>query len=156
MASGPAIGVPDTILLAPDAFTGSYSSREVAEALQRGLERSGQPAEIFPLTDAGAGALSVLDVAGYESRMRRALAVITGAGLLDRRSLVGTLLSDVATRARQTGVPCHAVVGRNRIDQFDLRILDLQMVIEAGPLDEISAAAARIGAELAAQRARGR
>jgi glycerate kinase len=118
---------------------------------------SGQPAEICAVGDRSAGTLAAaLDAAGYDTRMRRALAVITGDGSLDRRSLAGTLVSEVATRARQAGVPCHAVVGRNRLSLFHLRILDLQMVVEACTLDEITAAGAVIGAEIVAQRARGR
>jgi glycerate kinase len=103
-----------------------------------------------------AGAPFVLDAVGYDTRMRRALAVITGEGSLDRQSLVGKLVSEVATRARQAGVPCHAVVGRNRLDLFEMRILDLQLVVEASTLEEISDAGALIAAEIAAQRARGR
>ena len=38
---------------------------------------------------------------------------------------------EIATRARQAGVPAYAVAGRNRLDSFDARILDLQLVIEA-------------------------
>ena len=72
--------------------------------------------------------------------MRAARAVITGEGRLDRQSLVGKLVSEVATRARQAGVPCHAVVGSNTLDLFDLRILDLQLVLEASTLAELEAA----------------
>jgi glycerate kinase len=106
--------------------------------------------------DLVAGAPFVLDALGYDARMRRAVAVITGEGSLDRQSLVGKLVSEVATRARQAGVPCHAVVGSNRLSLFDQRILDLQMVVEATTLDQIAEAGASIGAEIAAERARGR
>jgi len=102
-----------------------------------------------------AGASAVLDAVGYDGRMRRSLAVITGEGRSDRQSLVGKLVSEVATRARQAGVPCHAVVGRNELDLFDARILDLQLVLEASTLDEISAAGEQLAAEIAGQRARG-
>jgi glycerate kinase len=87
--------------------------------------------------------------------MRSARAVITGAGRLDRGVLVGTLLSEVATRARQAGVPCHAVVGRNALDLFDLRILDLQLVLEASTLPNIEAAGAELGASIRAESVRG-
>jgi len=101
------------------------------------------------------GASAVLDAVDYDARMRRALAVVTGEGRIDRQSLVGKLVSEVATRARQAGVPCHAVVGRNELDLFDARILDLQMVLEASTLDEISSAGERLAGEIAAQRAHG-
>jgi glycerate kinase len=101
------------------------------------------------------GASAVLEAVNYDARMRRALAVVTGEGRIDRQSLVGKLVSEVATRARQAGVPCHAVVGRNDLDRFDARILDLQLVLEASTLDQISAAGEQLAAEIATQRARG-
>ena len=87
--------------------------------------------------------------------MRAARAVITGEGRLDRQSLVGKVVSEVATRARQAGVPCHAVVGSNTLELFDLRILDLQLVLEASTLVELEAAGAEIGAAIQAESARG-
>jgi glycerate 2-kinase len=87
--------------------------------------------------------------------MRAARAMITGMGRLDRRSLVGTVLSDVATRARQAGVPCHAVVGYSALDLFEMRILDLQLVLEANTLAEIEAAGGELGAAILADVALG-
>jgi glycerate kinase len=81
--------------------------------------------------------------------------VITGMGCLDRQGLMGTFLSEVATSARQSGVPCHAVVGSNRLDLFELRILDLQLVLEAATLAEIEAAGAEIGTAIRSDAARG-
>ena len=103
-----------------------------------------------------AGAGFVLGAVGYDARMRGARAVITGEGRLDGQSLAGKLVSEVATRARQAGVPCHAVVGRNAASAFDLRVLDLQLVIEATTLPEIEAAGARIGARMVAESRRPR
>lgn len=77
------------------------------------------------------GAGFVLDALGFDARMRAARAVVTGEGRLDRQSLVGKLVGEVATRCRQAGVPCHAIVGRRDLDRFDQRILDLQVVLEA-------------------------
>jgi glycerate kinase len=101
------------------------------------------------------GAAFVLSAVGYDSRMRAARAVVTGEGRLDRQSLVGKIVSEVATRARQAGVPCHAVVGCNALDLFSLRILDLQLVIEATTLAELEAAGAELGNAIQAESARG-
>ncbi len=101
------------------------------------------------------GAPFVLSAVDYDARMRAARAVITGEGRLDRQSLVGKLVSEVATRARQAGVPCHAVVGSNALDLFDMRILDLQLVLEASTLAELEAAGAELGAAIQAESARG-
>jgi glycerate kinase len=92
------------------------------------------------------GAAFILDALGFDQRMRAARAVVTGEGRLDDQSLAGKAVSEAATRARQAGVPCHAIVGERRLDAFGARILDLGAVLEAGTLEEIEAA----GAELAA------
>jgi glycerate kinase len=90
------------------------------------------------------GAAFVLDAVGFDARMRRARAVVTGEGKLDSQSLVGKAVSEVATRARQAGVPCHAIVGTRELDDFGARILDLQTVVEASTLAEIEAAGLRL------------
>jgi glycerate kinase len=92
-----------------------------------------------------AGGAFVLDAIDYDTRMRAARAVVTGEGRLDEQSLRGKLVSEVATRSRQAGVPCHAVVGADRLDAFGKRILDLQLVLEAGTMVALEAA----GRELA-------
>ncbi|HEY2318744.1 MAG TPA: glycerate kinase [Solirubrobacteraceae bacterium] len=86
------------------------------------------------------GAAFVLDEVGFDARMRAARAVVTGEGKLDMQSLVGKVVSEVATRARQSGVPCHAVVGTRELDSMGARILDLDRVIEASTLDELEEA----------------
>jgi glycerate kinase len=91
------------------------------------------------------GAPYVLELLGFDARMRASRAVVVGEGQLDRQSLAGKALGEVATRARQSGVPCHAVVGRNALSAFDRRILDLQAVLEASTLEGLQAA----GRELA-------
>jgi glycerate kinase len=86
------------------------------------------------------GAAFVLDEVGFDGRMRAARAVVTGEGKLDMQSLVGKVVSEVATRSRQSGVPCHAVVGTRELDSMGARILDLDRVIEASTLNELEAA----------------
>jgi glycerate 2-kinase len=90
------------------------------------------------------GASFVLDALDFDARMRAARAVLTGEGKLDQQSLAGKLVSEIATRARQGGVPCHAIVGTRELDSFGARILDLQAVFEAGTLVEIEAAARQL------------
>ncbi len=91
------------------------------------------------------GAAFVLDALDFDRRMRAARAVITGEGKLDQQSLVGKAVSEVATRSRQAGVPCFAAVGRRQLDSFGMRILDLQVVLEAGTRARLE----RAGRELA-------
>jgi glycerate 2-kinase len=92
------------------------------------------------------GAGFVLDVVNFDTRMRAARAVVTGEGKLDEQSLAGKLVSEIATRARQRGVPCHAIVGTRELDSFGLRVLDLQAVLEASSVAEIEAAAGELAA----------
>ncbi len=92
-----------------------------------------------------AGASYVLDAVDFDPRMRAARAVVTGEGRLDRQSLAGKVVSEVATRSRQAGVPCFAVVGGLALDAFGLRILDLQLALEAGTPDQLEAAGRRLG-----------
>jgi glycerate 2-kinase len=91
------------------------------------------------------GSAFVLDAIGFDARMRVARAVITGEGKLDEQSLVGKVVSEVATRSRQAGVPCHAVVGTRQLNAMGARVLDLERVLEATTLDELRGA----GRELA-------
>ncbi|HWE10533.1 MAG TPA: glycerate kinase [Solirubrobacteraceae bacterium] len=92
------------------------------------------------------GAAFVLDAAGFDARMRAARAVVTGEGKLDEQSLVGKVVSEVATRARQAGVPCHAIVGTRELDAMGARILDLDHVLEATTLEEIESAGRALAA----------
>lgn len=95
-----------------------------------------------------AGAPFVLDELGFDARMRAARAVVVGEARLDRATLEGRVAGEIATRARQAGVPCHAVVGEDAIDRFDARILDLQGVVVASTLDAIEAAGETLAAYL--------
>jgi glycerate kinase len=90
------------------------------------------------------GAAFILDRLDFDRRMRLARAVVTGEGRIDQQSLAGKAVSEVATRTRQSGVPCHAVAGRVALDSFGLRILDLQAVLEAGTVGEIEVAGRRL------------
>jgi glycerate kinase len=91
-----------------------------------------------------AGAPYVLDAIGFDARMRGAAFVVTGEGSLDEQTLQGKIVGEVATRCRQGGVPCHAIVGRNRLDPFGERIIDLASVTEASTLAELKRAGAAL------------
>jgi glycerate kinase len=51
-------------------------------------------------------------------------------------------------RARQAGVPAHAVTSHHALDPFDQRILDLQLILEAGTPEALEAAGETLGAAL--------
>jgi glycerate kinase len=83
------------------------------------------------------GAPYVLDAIGFDAHMRESAFVVTGEGSLDEQTLEGKIVGELATRCRQGGVACHAVVGRNRLDPFGERIIDLASVTEASTLEEL-------------------
>jgi glycerate kinase len=148
--------IPSTILVAPHSFKGTLPAGEVADAIGRGLEQGGWEVELCPVVgacpvaDPGDGpdpeesAALALDLLDFDRRMLAARAVVTGEGRLDRHSLAGNVLSEVATRARQAGVPCHAIVGERRLDAFGARILDLQAVLVARTPAQLRAAGRRL------------
>ena len=95
------------------------------------------------------GAPFVLDALDFDDRMRAARAVVTGEGRMDEQTLQGKLVGEIGTRTRQAGVPLHAIVGRDDLDGFGKRMIDLQMVQEATNLEEMEAAGERLGQALA-------
>jgi len=105
--------------------------------LARGLVAGGLPEpDVFDPADG-------LD-ATFDQRLRAAFAVVVGEPLLDRETLRGRMLFEIATRARQAGVPCHAVAVTDALDPFAKRILDLQHVLTG----DLEAAGAWLAAQL--------
>jgi glycerate kinase len=90
------------------------------------------------------GAPFVLRTLDFDARLRAARAVIVGEGCIDEQTLQGKIAGEIATRARQGGIPCFAIVGSSAFDAFDARMLDLQRIVEASDLDAIAAAAASL------------
>ena len=99
------------------------------------------------------GAPWVLDALDFDTRMRASRAVVTGEGKLDEQTLQGKLVGEIGTRARQSGVPLHAIVGTDALDAFGKRMIDLMRVIEATDLAALEAAGEALGHELAEGRA---
>ena len=94
------------------------------------------------------GASFILDTLGFDDRARASRAVVTGEGRLDRQSLAGKAMGEVAVRCRQRGIPCHAIVGSDALPPFEHRLLDLATVDEATTLEEIEAAARALGGRM--------
>jgi hypothetical protein len=108
------------ILVSLDALPG--------DPVVRGLRAGGWDAVACPPED-------VDDV-----RLRAARALVVGEPVLDGRTLLRSAAGELATRARQAGVPCHAVTSRNDLDRFAARILDLQAIVEGSSEEELEAA----------------
>jgi glycerate kinase len=86
------------------------------------------------------GAPYVLDVLGFDERLRGAAAVVVGEGRLDRQSVMGKIVGEIAGRAHAAGVPLHAIVGQAQIDTATAERIDLRSVIEATTLGELQLA----------------
>ena len=93
------------------------------------------------------GAAFVLDAVGFDQRLARADAVISGEGRFDSQSLGGKIVGEIASRCARAGKPLHLIVGE---DGFDAGApAAISSVTRAGSLEEMRQA----GAELAATRA---
>src|ERR1700691_4924595 len=124
------------MLVAPEPFGNGLDARRAAAAIARGIRAGDATLEVdlCPI-DGDARDLAAtrehLDAVGFDARMRAARAVVVGAQRLDEKTLLGSATFEIATRARQAGVPAYAVAGENALSRFDARILDLQVILQA-------------------------
>jgi glycerate 2-kinase len=93
------------------------------------------------------GAAWVLDAIGFDQRLHRAGAAITGEGRLDTQTLEGKAVSEIARRCAREQVPLHAVVGSLALDAIETESLGFASLREATDLVELRCA----GRELAAK-----
>jgi glycerate kinase len=143
------VGIPHRLLLACEAFAPRLSGAAVAEAISRGIQDAGMPEpDACVLAPEAQGALDprrLLDDLGFDARMRSARAVVIAAARLHEETLAGSVAFEIATRARQGGVPAYAITAANTLGAFDARILDLQLILVARSRQKLVAA----GRELA-------
>jgi glycerate kinase len=145
--------ISQTVLIAVEPFDGGLGAARAAAAIGRGVQAGDRalavdlcPIELEEGVDVGTRARAdaergaradaeavrkLLESLDFDTRMRAARAVILGGSRLDERTLLGSPTFELATRARQGGVPAYAVAGENRLSLFDARILDLQVIVEA-------------------------
>ena len=129
--------LPRTLLVAACAFGERLSAQRVATAVARGLADGGWQVDLCPIDGqwppAGpAGEMrELLGALDFDARMRSARALIVCEQRLKEDALAGSVAFEIATRARQAGVPAYAITAENRLDSFDARILDLQTIVEA-------------------------
>jgi glycerate kinase len=149
--------IPVAPLIAATAFGRRLSAAEVAAALARGLRAGGLARVELCALQSGSGegprpgpaALAAL-LAGldFDARMRSARAVVLAERRLEEQTLRGSVAFEIATRARQAGVPCYAVTARSGLDSFDARMLDLQLVLQARDGPALRAAGRRLATVL--------
>jgi glycerate kinase len=131
-----------TVLIAVESFGGGLDAERVGATIGRGL-RAGDPTlevDVCPVEPTDGedreDVPKLLQARDFDRRMRAARAVVIGAGRLDERTLLtgrgsASPAFEIATRARQAGVPAYAVAWESTLSLFDARILDLQVVLEA-------------------------
>jgi glycerate kinase len=89
-----------------------------------------------------AGAEFVLDAIGFDDRLARVDAVVSGEGRFDSQSLEGKIVGAIAARCVRARKPLHLIVGQNA-DPSDPPPA-LESVAEATSLEGIRRAAATL------------
>jgi glycerate kinase len=128
--------IPRTVLIAIEPFGDGIDAARAAAAIGRGLQAADPSlavdlCPIGPATPESAHAAAAQAPHDFDRRMRTARAIVVGGERLDEHTLLGSATFALATRARQAGVPAYAVTADNRLNLFDARILDLQVVLQA-------------------------
>jgi glycerate kinase len=132
LLEGCPIVISRTLLIAARPFGGRLDAERVARAIAEGLRDGGWEVDPLPLdAESESAAIALARSSEFDARMRAARAVVIAEPHLDERTLAGTVAFEIATRARQGGVPAYAVTGADDLDSFDARILDLQTILQA-------------------------
>lgn len=146
----PSTEVPERLLLACSSIEPGLTAGQVAKALTAGLAAAGaSEPDILELPDTeaqtrGAAGSALLEQEHFDDRMRAARAVVLVVPRLRESDLAGSLTFEIATRARQAGVPCYAISPENDLNLFDTRVLDLQTVIRAADARSLRLAARQL------------
>lgn len=137
--------ISKTVLVVAEPL-GGLSAERVAVALGKGL----QDAHDRPLSTDLLAVNEVPDSprawwsADAQARLLAARAVVIATDRLDERTLAGSLVFEVATSARQGGVPAYAIAAENDLDPFDARMLDLQAILVASSSRALAAAGRKL------------
>jgi glycerate kinase len=152
------VAIPQTVLVVSGPFGAALSAEDVAQAMARGLQagRRGE-SDLCPIeagrstqiktdlqTATGRDVAALLADLDFDTRMRSARAVVLAEERLRESALRGSVAFEIATRARQGGVPAYAVTAENALEPFDARILDLQLILEAGNTRALAAAGRKL------------
>jgi glycerate kinase len=92
------------------------------------------------------GAAAVLDALRVDERLLGSQLAVAGEGCIDEQSFGGKVVGELVRRARQAGVPIHAVVGTSRLSDGESARAGLERVWTASTLEEVEAAGREIGA----------
>jgi glycerate kinase len=146
----PDMVIPQAVLVVSGPFGSALSAEDVARAIGAGLVAGGLPEPDLCPIDGGSSGTSPeeirvrLEALDFDARMRRARAVVLAERRLAEDELRGSTAFEIATRARQGGVPAYAVTGENALAPFDARILDLQVILEASSERKLATAGEKL------------
>lgn len=141
------------VLIAGGPFGGELTAARVTAAIARGLGAGGiADRDLCPLEGEEPQPRVLLDALAFDARMLASRAVIIADSHLSERTLARSATFEIATRARQSGVPAYAVTASDELDRFDARILDLQVILEAGGQRALVAAGRELARLLGADR----
>jgi glycerate 2-kinase len=134
-----------TILIVAEPL-GELSAERVASALGGGLAagESGLSVDALTVEDPPPSPRAWWGSSDSQERLRSARAVAIVTARLDEHTLAGSLAFEVATAARQAGVPAYAVTAENALNLFDARMLDLQMILQARTPRALRSAGAKL------------
>jgi hypothetical protein len=137
--------ISETVLVLAGAFDEHLDAERAAGAIGRGLGADGRlMCDLCPLEQEPCArpldASDPLHAVDFDRRMRAARALVIACARLDERALAGSVAFEAATRARQGGVPAYAITAQDELDRFEARIVDLQVILEAGTPRALAAA----------------
>jgi glycerate kinase len=90
------------------------------------------------------GAEFMLDLLGFDRRLRACDAAITGEGRIDDQSLEGKIVGQIAARCAAAGRDLHVIVGQDALDRTLIGALPIRSIREAGTPTAIREAAHEI------------
>ena len=142
--------IPDTIVLVAERFPPHLSAPRVASAIARGLRAVGRyevrthPREDPPTPPHARASASEREALWEGLALQEARALVIADPDLCGGGPPRGASFELATRARQGGVPAHAVSAVRSPDLFQARMLDLQVVLFAGGVRSLELAGARL------------
>lgn len=142
------------LLLVVEPFGRALGAEAAARRLAQGLQEGGLPdPDLLPMPGglgAGPELSALLEHEHFPHRLADARALVIATARLDGRRLQDTSAFELATRARQGGVPSYAVTGKSGLDSFQARILDLELILEAASPRSLQAAGRALAGEVLA------
>jgi glycerate kinase len=142
-------GIPRVALLAGAPIARGTSAAGTLAAVARGVREAGAPEpDVCALPaheELTAQELrALLEELGFDARMLAARALIACEARLEPDTLSASLTFELATRARQAGVPAFAIAGASALGAFEARLLDLQAIEQARSARGLVAAGLRV------------